>query len=366
MRLSGTLSSYLGRQFLISVGIVFAVLLFVAAVIDFVELLRRAGTREAATFGVVVEMAAFKLPLLAEQLVPFAVLFGAMLCLARLTGSSELVVSRAAGISVWQILVPMVGLAVVLGLMVVVVFNPVAAALASQFEQLEDKFLRGRPSLLAVSEKEGLWLREGGADGQIVLHAAQVSQSGTELRDVTIFRYRGPDQFVERIDADRAELGDGVWHLERALINGPGRAAENQAHHDLPTTLTLPQIIDSLASPETLSFWELPGFIALLENAGFSAVNHRLHWHRILAQPLLFAAMVLLAAMFALRVPLRRGGMGRLILGGALSGFAIFFLADVTFALGSAGKIPVVLAAWTPAGVTTLVGMAMLFHFEDG
>jgi lipopolysaccharide export system permease protein len=62
----------------------------------------------------------------------------------------------------------------------------------------------------------------------------------------------------------------------------------------------------------------------------------------------------------------RRGGTGLLILGGLFAGFLLYFLTDVVLALGVSGGLPVILAAWAPAGVFTLLGLAMLLHLEDG
>src|SRR3546814_12939731 len=68
--------------------------------------------------------------------------------------------------------------------------------------------------------------------------------------------------------------------------------AERRESYRLETSLTMEQIRESFASPETLSFWSLPRFIETLEAAGFSAVRHQLHWHTILATPLLLCSMV--------------------------------------------------------------------------
>ena len=129
--------------------------------------------------------------------------------------------------------------------------------------------------------------------------------------------------------------------------------------------MTINQIQESFAPPETMSFWNLPGFIKTLEAAGFSAIKHRIHWHSILAIPMLLCAMVLIAATFSLRLT-RRGGTGLLVVGGLFAGFFLFFMTDVVLALGMSGSIPVILAAWAPAGVFTLLGLAMLLHLEDG
>ena len=76
-------------------------------------------------------------------------------------------------------------------------------------------------------------------------------------------------------------------------------------------------------------------------------------------------AMVLIAATFTLRQT-RRGGTTYIVSGGVLTGFVLYFFSDIVFALGLSDSIPVLLAAWTPSGVATMLGAAMLLHLEDG
>ena len=77
MRLSTTLSFYIGRHFLLSFAVLFALFLLLIVLFDAVELLRRTAARPDITFGMVVEMALLKLPHMGQQAFPFAVLFGA-------------------------------------------------------------------------------------------------------------------------------------------------------------------------------------------------------------------------------------------------------------------------------------------------
>jgi lipopolysaccharide export system permease protein len=85
----------------------------------------------------------------------------------------------------------------------------------------------------------------------------------------------------------------------------------------------------------------------------------------LIAEPLLLVAMVLIAATFSMRLT-RRGGTLLLIGAGVLTGFMLFLLTNVVHALGLGASVPVGLAAWTPAGVSLMVGIAMLLHLEDG
>src|SRR6201993_3817291 len=101
-------------------------MLSISFLIDYIELLRRAATKSGVTLGVLLEMAALKLPHTAQEVMPFAVLFGTMLAFFRLTRNNELVVARAAGVSVWQFLTPAVVVAILVGITAVTVFNPIA------------------------------------------------------------------------------------------------------------------------------------------------------------------------------------------------------------------------------------------------
>ena len=366
MKLSSTLSVYVGRHFLGAFFGLLTLFLMLVLVFDVVELLRRAASKPDVTFPIVIEMALLKLPHMSQEVFPFAVLFGGMACFWRLTRSRELVVTRAAGVSAWQFLLPPIVLAILLGVIQITVINHLASNTLSRFEQIEAVRLKGSQSLLSLSGTE-LWLRQANPDGQSVIHAKRVFQQGAEieLRDLSVFMYAGKDAFRGRIDAKFAWLEDGFWRIRDAWVYEPEKPAKFKKTHWLATDLTLDRIQDSFARPETMSFWNLPGFIKTLETAGFSAVRHRLHWHSLLAAPLLMCAMVLIGATFTLRHS-RRGATTFVVGGGVFSGFALYFFSDVVFALGLSDSIPVTLAAWSPSGVAMLLGLATLLHLEDG
>src|SRR3974377_1167309 len=110
--------------------------------LDYVELIRRSATKMQATLWVLLEMAALKLPHTAQEVLPFAILFGTMLAFWRLPRTHELGVARAAGVSVWQFLTPAVLVALLVGVIFVTVFNPIASLMEAAYEKLESTMLR--------------------------------------------------------------------------------------------------------------------------------------------------------------------------------------------------------------------------------
>src|SRR5947209_3610129 len=363
MSWSWTLYQYLARQFLTGVGLMFATLSFLAFSIDLVDLLDRTGGRHVPT-AAVVSMALLQLPDLALKLLPFAVLLGGIFAFARLSRSHELQATRAAGVSAWNLLAAPLCVAVLLGMITVVLLTPVASRLLVQFTAMEARLIRGQASQLAISEN-GLWLRQGDVNAQSVIHALRVANQGTKLEDVTIFLYGGADSFKGRIDAQFASLAGGAWTLNNAFVSGADGVIRHFAQYNLPTRLTPARIQESFAAPDTLSFWALPGFIDAARQAGFSATRYLLYYDSLLMLPAMFAAMVLIAASFTLRLA-RLGGLSRVIVWGALAGFAVYFLSALTRALGESGIIPIPLAAAAPAAAAILFGMTLVFHHEDG
>jgi lipopolysaccharide export system permease protein len=365
VQLARTLSAYIARQFFGWFCGVFAAMATVTFLLDYLELVRRGGNKAQASWGVLLEMAALKLPHTAQEIMPFAILFGTMLAFWRLTRSNELVVARASGVSVWQFLTPALLVALLAGVVAVTVFNPIASTMEASYEKLDTRILRQAVDPLSLSNA-GLWLRQSDADGnQILIHGEKTGATDLRLRRVSMYFFDQASAFTSRVEARSARLDGGFWIVDAGERFRAGAPSEPFAEMRLATQLTATKIEESLGSPETMSFWDLPGFINLLEASGFSAQRHRLHFNVLLARPFLFCAMVLVAATFSLRMQ-RRGGATAMIASGAAAGFLLYFLSDIVFALGLSAKVPVLLAAWTPTGVSMIFGTTMLLHLEDG
>jgi lipopolysaccharide export system permease protein len=365
LALGKTLSAYIARHFFVWFCGVFGAMAIITFLADYIELIRRGGSKIQATLGLLFEMAALQSPQTAQEVLPFAVLFGTMLAFWRLTRNNELVIVRAAGVSVWQFLTPAVLVALLIGIIAVTIFNPIASVAAAAYERLDARIL-GEGSDETVLSNAGFWLRQSdGAGDQIIIHGGKFASPDVVLDNVSIFFFDDRTRFTSRIDARTARLESGSWLIEDGVRWRPDKPLESFAYWQLPTQLTPRKIEQSFASPDTMSFWDLPGFIELLERSGFPAERHRLHYDVMLARPFLLCSMVLVAAVFSLRMQ-RRGGATMMIVGGVASGFVLFIVSNLVFALGISADVPVALAAWTPTGVSLIFGVSSLLHLEDG
>ena len=374
MSLALTMTAYVARRFTEATLAMLAALTLLISLFDFIELLRRAATRQDAGFGIVASIAGLRLPFVMLQILPFAVLLGGILAFWRLTRSSELIVARAAGISAWGFLSGPVAVALLFGILGTIGISPLSSAMLARAERLDNAYLRNSAGLSALAGGR-LWLRQADrgleAQGVAILSGRPLTERSSRLSadliltDVSIWRLSSDDKPLARIEAPRAQLLPGRWVLTDAVVFGTDRMASPPQSIAFPTELTPDRIESSFATPDTLSFWALPGFIGVLEQAGFSALRHRLHFQTLLSLPVLAAAMALLAAGFSMRSS-RRGGVARMIGAGVSAGFALFVLDKITNEFGESGALPVALAAWAPTLAGLLLALALLLHLEDG
>jgi lipopolysaccharide export system permease protein len=358
--IGGTLGRYFARRFLSMIFAVFAGVFALIFSVDLVETLRRFGDAPGSSALLMAWDALLHTPIVAEQAMPFAVLFGAMTAFLDLSRKLELVVARAAGVSAWQFIAPPLLVVVAIGAVMIMLFNPLATAMKRQSDRLEAKSFGA-----GASNSGGMWIRQKSVDGEAVVHADGRDDSGPSLIHVQVFNFDAKGEFVERVDADSATLQDGYWKLTNANVVTPGFDTLSTDTYLLATSLTRAEVAQAFVAPETVSFWDLPGLAAQTDRAGLDATGYRLQFQELLALPLMLAAMVLVAACFSLRF-FRMGGVQKMVSSGVAAGFVLYVATKLVNDLGGAGFFSVPVAGWSPAVVGCLFGVYVLLHQEDG
>ena len=362
----GQIERYVLVQQARSLGIALGVIAALIMLIDFVEISRGVGSDVDLSGARIFGLMLLKSPQVIIQLLPFVFLFGTLAAFVGLNRRSELIAMRAAGVSAWRFVLPAAGAALLFGLITVTALGPLAASADGLFQR-ERTRLSG--SAAGVEALPTVWIREGDDTRQMVIRAERQDRSNARLLDVTFFIYtndaEGMRTFSERIDADSASLSNGSWRLVNAVGAEIGQRAVRYATLDLHSSLADEEAFERFARPQATSFWSLPAQIDRIEAAGFSSTAYRLRLQQLLATPLMFAAMSILAAAFSLRL-MRLGDLARMSVAAVVLGFGFFFVNQAASAFGSAEVIPPWLAAWLPPLLTALAAFTLLFYTEDG
>ena len=291
-----TLSFYLAGQFARSVIAAFMVVFVLIYSVDLIELLRRSGDSQRATGLLMAGLSFLRTPTVAEQALPFAVLFGSMIAFLNLSRKMELVIARAAGLSVWQFLTPPLAVVVLIGVLSVIAYNPASTWMKERSDEIETKVFGG-PAMGSM----GLWIRQKSVDGQAVIRAGGRSSSGVDFTAIEIFNFDDQGNFVERLEAASGELRQGYWVLHDVVSVTPGFEALRVSTYLLATNFDRREVAQAFVAAETVSFWRLPGLAQQTARAGLDPTAYLLKYQELLARPLMLAAMVLVAACFSLR-----------------------------------------------------------------
>jgi lipopolysaccharide export system permease protein len=369
MGVLGRLQTYVLSRTLAGLGGALAVIASVVMLVCFVELSRAYGGRSDVGFLRLVELMLLQAPAIVLLLLPFIFLFGTMAAFVTLNRRSELIAMRAAGVSAWRFITPAAVAAFLIGLLDITVLNPIAADLNGRYEDARTAIEAGQAG--RAGGPSAIWLRQGDEHTQIVIHANGHDMQGgvVHLRGVSLYVQNvAPDgslQFTRRIEATEARLDPGFWRLSDVHEAKPGTDSVRSETLSIPSTLDRRTAMEKFAARDAIGFWRLPETIQRAETAGFSSAPYRLRYQELLATPVLFAAMSVLAAAFSLRL-MRLGGLAGLAGAGVALGFGLFFFDRLCGALGGAEVIPPVIAGWSPPLIALLAGFTLLCYTEDG
>ncbi|NOU08185.1 MAG: LptF/LptG family permease, partial [Hyphomicrobiaceae bacterium] len=236
-----TLRYYIGRRFALMIAGALVVCMALIFMVDMIELLRQARSAKTVTMGQLAFIGFLRLHAFTEILIPFAVLVGSIGALMSLSRKTELAVMRAGGMSVWQFCRPGFTVAVLIGVITVVLYNPFAAASMARAERLMATTFGGQSQ--SITAGDGNWLRQDGVDGPSVMTANAVSDRGLTLSGVTIYQYDKKGVFVEQLLARRGVLQDGYWELSTVSIVRAGQEPELHNAYYLSTTLDRARIL---------------------------------------------------------------------------------------------------------------------------
>jgi lipopolysaccharide export system permease protein len=357
-----TFARYLSERFLLIFAGVFVLNAAMIYVVDLVELLRRSGNIQGVSTRDIAYLALLRAPTSSEQILPFCVLFGAMTTFLLLSRKLELLIARAVGVSVWGFLLPPVAISALLGASSAAAFNPLAISMQQRAALIE---LRIFGAAGVKGENATQWIRQKSVDGESFVKAEQVSQDGTLLTDDRAFVYGRSDEFDHRIRAPSARLLPGVWQFENAQVSAAGDESFTAGNYLLATDLSPDDVVRGALHPDTVPLWDLPKAAATAEAAGFDGTGYVMQYQTLLARPLLFVAMVLIAAAFSLRF-FRFGGVEKRVLAGVCAGFVLFAAVKFVGDLGGAGLLNPAIAVWSPAAIACALGAFALLGQEDG
>lgn len=359
--LISTLNRYICRTFLYWFLLVFFTVALIISFFEMIDLTKRTMQHDI-PLSILLQMAFLKLPKLLDSLLPSITFFAALSCFSRLAQSQNFVVISSFGVSKLQFLSGISVIIILLGALNILVIDPVRAVLFERMVLLEEKLFQKKPYSISFTDT-GLWLKENLSNSQNIIHAKHFNVAQKQFNNLTIIQFEKNGDFLRRVDAKTATLSSGYWHMQQATIVS-NHTQKNLDTHSESTTITMEQIQQSTAPPETIPFLQMPAFIKMLENAGLNASAYKMLWHQQISKIAMMISLVFLASSFCL-ISTRNKSFSIIFGISIIFSFIMHFFQQIIYAFGVAHKIPIIAAAWIPGFITFISAYWLNIMLDD-
>ncbi|MBA1376568.1 LPS export ABC transporter permease LptG [Pseudomonas brassicacearum] len=346
------LDRYIGSSVFMAILAVLGIILGLATLFAFID--EMSDVSDTYTLADVLSYVLLTAPRRLYDMLPMAALIGCLIGLGSLASNSELTIMRAAGVSigriVWAVMKPMLVL-----MLVGVLIGEYVAPATENTAQANRSLAQGGGD--AQSAKHGLWHRQGDE----FIHINSVQPNGT-LYGVTRYRFDDQRHMLSSSFAKRAKFAEDHWQLSdvTTTLFHDKRTEVVAAPTERWDVALSPQLLSTVVmAPESLSITGLWGYIHYLADQGLNNGRYWLaFWVKVL-QPLVTAALVLMAISFIFG-PLRSVTLGQRVFTGVLVGFTFRIAQDLLGPSSLVFGFSPLFAVLVPAGVCALAGVWLL------
>jgi LPS export ABC transporter permease LptF/LPS export ABC transporter permease LptG len=301
----------------------------------------------------------YLVPLMVYQLAPLATLVATLVSLAVLAKNNEVIALKASGISLYRLVLPLLlaGLLVSGGLFLL---DDTFLPYANQRQDALRNEIKGRPAQ-TYFEPARQWIFGENAK----IYNYELYDSDRQLfGGLNVFELDPATfQIRRRVFATRAswEPTQSLWVLTGGWVRDFGSDGRVERYEPFKLT-TLPELTEppgyfrrEVRQSFQMNWRQLGEYIASLSHAGFDTARLSVQWHKKFAFPLIAVIIVFLGAPFAFLVG-TRGAVGGLAVAVAIG--VVYWSAAALFeAMGSAGQLPPLLAAWAPDAIFGFLGV---------
>jgi lipopolysaccharide export system permease protein len=348
----GKLDRYIGTQVFVAILGVLGVIVGLALLFAFIDEL--GDVEDSYTMLDALWYVFLTTPRRLYEMLPMAALIGCLIGLGTLASNSELTIMRAAGVSigriVWAVMKPMLVL-----MMVGLLIGEYLAPYSENQAQASRALAQGGGE--AQSAKHGLWHRQG----REYIHINAVQPNGV-LLGVTRYQFDDNKRLLSSSFARRAQFQDGYWQLsdvQTTLLHERSSELIQKPAERWDVALTPALLGTVVMAPDALSMTGLWSYIHYLADQGLNNSQYWLSFWTKVLQPLVTAALVLMAISFIFG-PLRSVTLGQRVFTGVLVGFVFRIAQDLLGPSSLVFGFSPLFAVLVPAGICAVAGLLML------
>ena len=360
-----TLINYLIKEFSLSLFIFFSIFLSLIILSSYIEEIfffrekQISGNLFIKTFI----LSLIKTPTLIINMSPFIFLFSGIFFYVKLLRSNEITPLSLSGFSKnFVIIIPAI-YAFLLGFFIILFLTPISSSLSRYYETVKQNY-SGNDNLLVMSNT-GLWVKEKKNKETIIIRADKIiDQDFKNLKNITIYKFSNDGDLQKRIDAKKAEVQSGYWALNDVKILDQNNTNKIEKKLSFETNISLNNLRNFFSNSDTLSIWNINDEIKQIKERGYYGQELIITFNKYLSLPFLLASMVILATFFTIKNGYQFNNFIYAFFG-VMTGIFIYFLSDLSIAIGKSGKIPLIMSVWIPVLLIMILSIYGIIKEND-
>lgn len=301
-------------------------------------------------------------PSMILNLLPFIIFISSMLYMIKIRNNKDLLTLKINGFSNIKIFFIFALTSFFLGWLILIILNPVTSSMLQFYEKTKSQYARDIDHLVSFN-KNGMWIKENLNYGNRIITAKK--PDGTNLIDVKIFQFDENFLLKKKIFSKEADIKNFDWKLTNVTVF----EAENSLfirkkfqNYAITSNYNHEKIINLFNNSNTLSFIDLVFNYNDLVNKGYNKTFLKESLHLMLVLPLFLFLMTAIASILTMHTLKKSENLKFLVVGLAVC-VLVYYLKDLSLALGKTGRISMILSIWSPIialGLFAFIGLLQI------
>ena len=304
------------------------------------------------------------IPGMLVQLLPFIIFVSSLKFIMDIRNNRDLISMKVFGFSNFKIFVILATTSFLIGWFVLFFINPVTSVMSKYYEKTKSNFSRDIDHLVTFN-KNGLWIKENLNDGQRIISAKR--DDAKIIKDVTIFNFDKDFNLNNKIFSKTANIEKNEWVLNDVIILEILQNSSKELKIDqmsITSIYTYDKITSLFKNFDTLSFIDLIINYDELVDRGYNKIFLKQNLHSMLSMPFFLFIMTSLASILIMGT-LKRSKNMKIVIFGLIICVLIYYLKDLSIALGQTNRIPLALASWVPIIVISMFSFVGILQINE-
>jgi len=345
------LINYLSKEFFHSLFIVFTVFLSLSLLINFVSEMTFFKDKKLENITwIVTYLTLCKTPSTLIELSIFIFLFAGILFFIKIKKNNEINTVLLSGVPKSLPIISPAIISFFLGIFIISFVSPISSNALKLYEKTKTPY-NSNDNLIVINN-QGLWFMENLPNGFNIIKADKILDNNFQkIKNLTIYNLDDNFNFIKRIDSLNANIKNKNWELEGVKIldnlDANNKNRKQQNNFTFISSININDLKEYFSNSDTASFWEIANNIEILNSRGYSADELRIKFHKYLSLPIYLFGMILLSTIFTIGINKDYNTLMYLFFG-LIIGFILYFLNDLSIAIGLSNKLPLLVSVWSP------------------